>query len=116
MKLNFVPSFLAVIISALLGYAVYSVADIDPNAILAGVVSTVCFIVTLILAIGVGYDDGKMSVNIRILSLSVFTVMLISHFAFAATIVKMPYYLIVNGLILCVYLCIAYYVNSLKCF
>ena len=116
MKLNFVPSFLAVIISALLGYAVYSVADIDPNAILAGVVSTVCFIVTLILAIGVGYDDGKMSVNIRILSLSAFTVMLISHFAFAATIVKMPYYLIVNGLILCVYLCIAYYVNSLKRF
>lgn len=114
MKLNSVPSLLAVIISALLGYAVYSVADIDPNAILAGVVSTVCFIVTLILAIGVGYDDGKMSVNIRILSLSAFTVMLISHFAFAATIVKMPYYLIVNGLILCVYLCIAYYVNSLK--
>ena len=70
MKLNSVPSLLAVIISALLGYAVYSVADIDPNAILAGVVSTVCFIVTLILAIGVGYDDGKMSVNIRILSLS----------------------------------------------
>lgn len=114
MKLNFVPSFLAVIISALLGYAVYSVADIDPNAILAGVVSTVCFIVTLILAIGVGYDDGKMSVNIRILSLSAFIVMLISHFAFAATIVKMPYYLIVNGLIICIYLCIAYYVNSLK--
>lgn len=114
MKLNSVPSLLAVIISALLGYAVYSVADIDPNAILAGVVSTVCFIVTLILAIGVGYDDGKMSVNIRILSLSAFTVMLISHFAFAATIVKMPYYLIVNGLILCVYLCVAYYVNSLK--
>ena len=114
MKLNFVPSFLAVIISALLGYAVYFVADIDPNATIAGVVSTVCFIVTLILAIGVGYDDGKMSVNIRILSLSAFTVMLISHFAFAATIVKMPYYLIVNGLILCVYLCIAYYVNSLK--
>ena len=114
MKLNFVPSFLAVIISALLGYAVYSVADIDPNAILAGVVSTVCFIVTLILAIGVGYEDGKISVNIRILSLSALIVMLISHFAFAATIVKMPYYLIVNGLILCIYLCIAYYINSLK--
>lgn len=114
MKLNFVPSLLAVIISALLGYAVYSVADIDPNAILAGVVSTICFIVTLILAIGVGYEDGKISVNIRILSLSALIVMLISHFAFAATIVKMPYYLIVNGLILCIYLCIVYYVNSLK--
>ena len=116
MKLNFVPSFLAVIISALFGYAVYSVADIDSNAVLAGIVSTVCFIVTLILAIGVGYEDGKISVNIRILSLSALIVMLISHFAFAATIVKMPYYLIVNGLILCVYLCIVYYVYSLKRF
>lgn len=114
MKLNSVPSLLAVIISALLGYAVYSIADIDPNAILAGIVSTVCFIVTLTLAIGVEFTNGKLSVNIRVLSLSAFTVMLISHFAFAATIVKMPYYLIVNGLILCIYLCIAYYVNSLK--
>lgn len=114
MKVNFVLAALSVVVSALLGYAVYSIAGIDPNALLAGYCSAVCFIITLIPAFGINYDTSALSANLRVLSLVAFFIMLVSHFSFAAILVKMPYYIIINGLIICVYLGIAYYINSTK--
>lgn len=114
MKVNPILCALAVVVAALLGYTVYAVAGIDPNAVVAGVFSTICFMATLVPAFGFKYETQSMSVNLRILSIVAFVVMLISHFAFAAIWIKMPYYLIVNGLILCVYIGIAYSINSIK--
>lgn len=114
MKVNYVLAILSLAVSALLGYAFYSVAGIDPNALLAGVFSTVCFIITLIPAFGIHYDTSALSVNLRVLSLVAFCIMLISHFSFAAILVKMPYYIIINGLVICVYLGIAYSIYSTK--
>lgn len=114
MKVNIVLTILSVAISALLGYAVYSVAGIDPNASLSGICSIVCFMGTLVPAFGLKYKTRALSVNLRALSLVAFVVMLICHFSFASIWIKMPYYLIVSGLILCVYIGIAYVINSTK--
>ena len=114
MKVNPVLCTLAVVVAALLGYTVYAVAGIDPNAVVAGIFSTICFIATLAPAFGFKYGTQSMSVNLRVLSLVAFVVVLISHFAFAAIWIKMPYYFIVNGLILCIYIGIAYSINSTK--
>ena len=114
MKVNSVLCALAVVVAVLLGYTVYAVAGIDPNAVVAGIFSTICFIATLVPAFGLKYETRALSVNLRVLSLVAFVAMLISHFAFAAIWIKMPYYYIVNGLILCIYIGIAYSINSTK--
>lgn len=114
MKVNVVLTVLSVVISLLLGYAVYSVAGIDPKALLAGICSAACFMCTLIPAFGIRYETMGMSVNLRVLSMVAFVVMLISHFSFAAILIKMPYYIIVNGLIICIYFGVAYSINSTK--
>lgn len=114
MKVNVVLCAITVVVSVLLGYAVYSIAGIDPNAILAGVVSTVCFILTLIPAFCIKYESRALFVNIRVFSMVAFAIMLISHFAFAAIWIKMPFYIIINGIILCIYLGIVYSINSTK--
>ena len=114
MKVNYVLLLLTIVISGLMGYLVYSIAGIDPNALLAGIISTVCFICTLIPAFAIKYETQALSVNLRILSIGVFILMLISHITFAAILIKMPYYIIVNGLILCIYFGIAYTINSTK--
>lgn len=108
MKANVFLFVLSVAVSALLGYLVYSVAGVDPNALLAGLFSTLCFICTLIPAFGFRYKTHALSVNLRTLSIVAFVIMLFFHIAFAAIVIKMPYYLIVNGIILCLYLGIAY--------
>lgn len=114
MKVNYVLLLLTIVVSVLMGYLVYSVAGIDPNALLAGIISTVCFICTLIPAFAMKYETRALSVNLRTLSMVVFILMLIIHLAFAAILIKMPYYIIINGLILCVYFGIAYSINSTK--
>ena len=114
MKVNIVLCVITVVVSVLLGYAVYSIACIDPNALLVGIFSTICFILTLIPAFGLEYNTGALSVNLRVFSTIAFVVMLISHFAFAAIWIKMPYYIIINGIVLCIYFGTAYSLNSTK--
>lgn len=114
MKVNPVLCALVVIVAALLGYAVYAVAGIDPKAVIAGVFSAICFMTTLVPAFGLKYQTGALSVNLRALSIAAFMVMLTSHFTFAAITVKMPYYIIVNGILLCVFLAIIYSIASVK--
>lgn len=68
MRINIITSLIAVGLSALLGYAVYSVAGNDENATLAFVVSSICFLVGLLFAFGVSYNDSKKGVSLRVFS------------------------------------------------
>ncbi|MGM9856903.1 MAG: hypothetical protein ACI30Y_03770 [Candidatus Limisoma sp.] len=63
---------------------------------------------------GLQYETGRLGVNIRIISSLFFTIFAISHFCFAGFGVKMPYYIIVNGIMLMIYLAIFYKMQGIK--
>lgn len=114
MKINSFLTLIALVLSVLMGSWVFSVADKDSHAVLAGIFSTICFAIPLILALGVSYSTSVSIVNIRVLSLAFFLIMLASHFYYAANGISMPYYVIVNGSIICIYAAIVYSIVKSK--
>ena len=108
MKTNNVLTLIILVLSSLLGYWVYSVAEADTHATLAGVLSTLCLAIPLILGFCVSYKTSASLINIRILSCALFLLMLIIHFYYANTGISMPYYVIINGILICIYVLIVY--------
>lgn len=114
MKANLFLTVIAVLLGALLGYFAYSVACGAEGDLLCGIGSSLCFIATLVPIMGLQYDDERLGVNIRLMSLLFFIVFVISHFMFASHGVKMPLYIIVNGIILLVELAVVYKMTGIK--
>lgn len=114
MKTNLFLSFIAITLALLIGYLAYNVAEGQENDIVCGIGSTICFIATLIPIIGQNYESDRQGTNIRVLSSLFFIIFVVSHFCFAGFGVKMPYYVICNGIILVVYLAILYKMSNLK--
>lgn len=101
-------------LAMLLGYFAYNVASGDENDIVCGIGSSICFAATLIPTMGIQYESGRLGTNIRMFSALFFIVFAISHFSYAGFGVKMPYYIIVNGIMLMIYLAIFYKMQSVK--
>lgn len=114
MKINTVLTLITLVISALLGFLVYSIADNDSHAILAGIFSTICFGIPLILGLCVSYNTSAIIVNIRTLSLVFLVTMLVSHFYYASRGVTMPSYIVTNGIFICIYAAIVYAIVKSK--
>lgn len=114
MKVNVFLTVIAVLMAILAGYFAFSVAEGDKNDVVCGVCSSVCFIGTLVPLVGLQYADSRLSVNIRTCSALFFAVFLISHFCFAGFGVKMPYYIIVNGVMLLIFSAILYKMAGIK--
>lgn len=108
MKTNLILTLISVALAVLLGYLAFSVAKGDENNIVCGVCSCICFAATLIPTMGLQYDSSKLGVNIRIFSAIAFVIFAISHFCFAGFGVNMPYYVIVNGILLMLFIAIFY--------
>lgn len=108
MRFNFVFSLIALVISSLLGCWVYSVADTDAHATLAGLFSTICFSIPLIIGTGISFNTSASQVNIKALSWILFILMLIMHFYYASNGVTMPYYVLINGILICIYVAVVY--------
>lgn len=101
-------------LAAFVGYLAYNVACGDENDMVCGIGSGICFAATLIPTMGIQYESGRLGLNIRIFSTIFFIFFAISHFCFAGFGVKMPYYIIVNGIMLMIYLAIFYKMQSVK--
>ena len=114
MRINIVLTLIAIVLSLLLGYWVYSIAGTDIYATLAGVSSAICFAIPLILALGVRYNTSSAVVNMRAISSVFLIIMLVLHFYYAATGINMPYYVIINGILICVYVVIVYAIIKSK--
>ena len=114
MKANLFLTFISVMLAALLGYLAFNVANGEENDVICGIGSCICFAATLIPAMGLQYDSGRLSVNIRVLSSIFFVLFVIIHFCYAGFGVKMPYYIIVNDIMLMIYLAIFYKIQGVK--
>ena len=116
MKANAFLTLISIVLAGLFGYWVYSVAEGKEQDILCGICSTICFLSTVIPIVGFKYESGRMGVNVRILSGLFFIAFLISHFLFAYYGVKMPLYIILNGILLVFFLAIYYKLQEIKDF
>ena len=114
MKINNVLTLIIIVLSLLLGFWVYSVADTDPYALLAGLLSAICFAIPLIMGVCVQYSTSASLVNVRALSCVLFVVMLIFNFYYAANGISMPNYVLINGILICIYSAIVYAIVKSK--
>lgn len=114
MKINVFLSIISLFVATLIAYLAFDLAKGNPNDVLCGILSGVCFLVTLLPVMGIKVEDLRLQINIRLLAVLFFVVFLISHFCFAVCGVKMPLYVVVNGLILLVFIAIFYKMQSIK--
>lgn len=114
MRINIVLSVIATALSCLIGYLAYNVAEGQEGDVVCGIASTICFAVTLVPLLGAQAESTKLTINIKVLSSMFFIAFLISHFSFAAICIKMPYYIITNGILLLIYAAILYKMQQIK--
>lgn len=104
MKANFFLIILSIALAMLLGYLAFNIAEGKEYDIVCGVISSISFIATLLPIMGIDFDNKRISINIKLLSCIFFVFSIIINFCFAFFKLIMPYYIIVNGIILIVFL------------
>lgn len=113
MKINFAQTIIAIAVSALIAYGLYNFHD-GENKILLSVGSFVFLSVTLALSIGVNFGQSRTTANIRVVSVIFFVIALISNIVFNFLSFSEPSYIITNGILLLIYILIAYSINKAK--
>ena len=113
MKVNFVQTIIAIAVSLLIAYGLYSFHDSE-NKILLSSGSFVFLMVTLIFAIGTSFELPRTTTNVRVVSGIFFAIALISNLIFTFINFSIPSYVIINGILLLVFILIAYSLNKAK--
>ncbi len=113
MKVNFVQTIIAIAVSLLIAYGLYSFHDIE-NTMLLFAGSFVFLAATLVMTIGTSFKFPRTTTNIRVVSGIFFAVALISNLIFTFINFSVPSYVIINGILLLVFILIAYSINKAK--
>jgi hypothetical protein len=113
MKINFVQTIIAIAVSLLIAYGLYSFHDSE-NKILLSAGSFVFLAITLIFSIGTSFQLPRTTTNVRVVSGIFFAVALISNLIFTFVAFSVPSYVITNGIFLLVFILIAYSINKAK--
>lgn len=111
MKLNVVQTIIAIAISGLISYGLYSFHDSE-NKIVLSLGSFVFLATTLVIAIGVNFEQPRTTTNIRVVSGIFFTIALISNLLFSFFTFSTPSYIITNGILLLIFVLTAYSINK----
>lgn len=113
MKVKFIPALVAVLISALIAYGLWNFHNFD-NKILLSVGGFVFCAVTLFCAFGVNFELPRTTTNIRFLSITFFVIALISNLIFCFVNFAVPFYIILNGILLLIFILIVYSITKAK--
>ena len=113
MKLNIVPALIAIAISALIAFGMYSFT-IGLNKELIAFGSFLFAAVTLISAIGISYDYKRTATNVRALAMVFFFIALISNVGFVYFSFSQAAYIVTNGILLLVFILISYAIVGAK--
>lgn len=113
MKINFVQSIIAIAMSLLIAYGLYSFHRSE-NKILLSAGSFVFIATALVMTIGVSYELSRTTTNIRVVSGIFFVIALISNLIFTFINFSVPSYVITNGILILVFILIAYSINKAK--
>jgi hypothetical protein len=106
MKIHAVNSLIAIAICALLVYGIVS-ADANLIKMATGFGAFISLASTLVLAIGVSFDNGRTGTNMRTLAFSFFVAALAMHGLFAFAGFSQATYVITCGVFVLVYVLLA---------
>lgn len=113
MKTNVFLTIISIMLSLLIGYLAYIVAEGKENDIVCGIGTSVCLLTTLVPAIAIKFETERLGVNIKIVSFLFLIMFLISNFCFAGFGIRMSYYIITNGMLLLIFLAILYKMQNI---
>lgn len=113
MKINFVQLLVGVAISTLISYGLYNFHD-GENKILLSIGSFIFLSITLGLSIGASYEYPRTTTNVRVISGVFFLVGLISNLIFTFINFSEPSYIVINGILLLVFILVAYSIGKAK--
>jgi hypothetical protein len=113
MEINFVQSFIAISVSLLIAYGLYSFHQSE-NKILLSIGSFAFVALTLLLTIGVSFALPRTSTNVRAVSVIFFLVALISNIIFSFVSFSVPIYIITNGILILLHILITYSITKTK--
>lgn len=113
MKTDFTKTILAIAISALIAYGLYSFHESD-NKMLLSIGSFIFLSATLILSIGTSFELQRSNINVKVISGIFFAIALISNLIFAFIGFSVPSYVLTNGILLLVFVLIAYSILKAK--
>ena len=107
MKIKLIPSIIAVAICALIAYGFYSFCR-GENQILLAIGACVFSLLTLGTTMAVCFQNSRTSVNVKVVSGIFFAIAMVSNLIFMFVNFSVPAYVITNGILLLVWLLIAY--------
>ncbi len=113
MKINFVQASIAIALSLLIAYGLYSF-QVGENKILLTIGSFVFMATTLLLTIGSNFETPRTTTNIRVVSGIFFVIALIGNIGFSFSKFSVPVYIMTNGILLLIFILIAYSINKAK--
>ena len=113
MKINFVQTIISIAVSSLIAYGLYSFRYCE-NKILLSAGSFAFLASALVMTIGASFELPRTTTNIRVVSGIFFAIALISNLIFTFINFSVPSYIIINGILLLVFILIAYSINKAK--
>ena len=113
MKVKLIPAIVAVLLSILIAYGLWSFHNFD-NKILLSVGGFVFCAVALFFTFGVSFELPRTTTNIRFLSITFFIIALVSNLIFCFANFSVPLYVILNGILLLAYILIVYSIAKAK--
>ena len=113
MKISIVQTIIAIAMSLLIAYGLYSFHESE-NKILLGAGSFVFLATTLVMTFGASFELPRTLTNVRVISGFFFVVALISNLVFAFISFSVPSFVVINGTLLLVFILTAYSINKVK--
>jgi hypothetical protein len=113
MKINLVQTVIAIALSLLIAFGLYSFHSSE-NKILLSAGSFIFLAVTLIITIGASFELPRTTTNVKVVSGIFFAIALIGNLIFTFISFSVPGYVITNGILLLVFILIAYSINRAK--
>lgn len=114
MKINSIPTIIALAISALIGYALYALCKTEGQELLLGIGGGIATFIPLATALGVRFEQSRTSGNIAALGGAFTFIMLICCFVYAFVQFTPPAFIIVAGLLVLIFIIIAYGIAKAK--
>ena len=106
MKISYFYLLLSFIAMAIIGYWAFYIANSnnDHNDVVVGIGTAISVILTLGAGLGFSLEDSRVNVNMKVLCVVAFLAFMIVNFCYAGFGVSMPYYVIVVGLLLILFI------------
>ena len=106
MKIDIIKTIIAIALSALIAYACYSISNYDSLRWIVTIGAFIAIGTPMLLALGITTSNPRGSVLLSVTSWVVALVMIITNVIFAYCEFGIPWYIILNGIILLIYLLI----------